>query len=74
MLLKIRYKKTLTYEAFVEVPSGFGQAEILEQAADEADVVDAWKAVEESDSPIEIVAEYGRLPTVRGKDGQTETE
>jgi hypothetical protein len=65
MLLKIRYAKTLTYEACVEVPSGLGRAETLKQAEDAADDQDSWKQVGESDSETEIVEEYGKIPTIR---------
>lgn len=65
MLLKIRYKKTLTYEAFVEIASGFGTYEIGNLASDIADEKDLWKQVDESDSETELVAEYGKIPTIR---------
>ena len=65
MLLKIRYAKTITYEACVEVPSGLGLAETLKQAEDAADDQDSWKQVDESDSETEIVEEDGKIPTVR---------
>ena len=65
MLLKIRYKRTITYEALVEVPSGLGRAEALEQAEDDADWQGSWKEVDESDSETEIVEEQGRIPTIR---------
>ena len=65
MLLKIRYVKTITYEACVEVPSGLGQAEMLKQAEDAADDQDSWKQVDESDSETEIVAEDGKIPAIR---------
>lgn len=65
MLLKIRYRKTITLEAVVEVPSGLSRGEMIAQADDEADQQDAWKEVDESDSPTEIVEEVGRIPTIR---------
>lgn len=67
MLLKIRYKKTITYEAFVELPSGESREDTLAQAMCIADTQDLWRNVEEEGwiDTGEIVAEYGRLPTVR---------
>jgi len=65
MLLKIRYAKTITYEACVEVPSGLGLAETLKRADDEANNQDSWKQVDESDSESEIVGEFGKIPAIR---------
>ena len=65
MLLKIRYKKTITYEAFVEVMSGFSRELMASDASDQADERGLWKPVGEEDSETEIVAEYGRIPTIR---------
>ncbi len=65
MLLKIRFVKTITCEATVEVPSGLAQDELLRQAEDAADNQDTWELMNESDSEIAIVEEYGRIPTIR---------
>ena len=65
MLLKIRYAKTIIYEACVEVPSGLGLAETLKQAEDAADDQDSWKQVDESDSETEIFWEVGKIPAIR---------
>lgn len=65
MLLKIRYAKTIVYEACVEVPSGLDRAEMLKQAEDAADDQDSWVEMGESDSETEIVEEDGRIPTIR---------
>ena len=66
MLLKIRYKKTTTYEAVVEVPSGLDRGKTLALAEDAADEQDMWKPVSEEDLDIEIIEEDGKIPTVRG--------
>lgn len=67
MLLKLRYKKTVTYEAVVDIPSGFSRAQTIALAEDQADEKDLWKPVSESDFEVEIVEEDGRIPTVRGE-------
>ena len=65
MLLKIRYKKITTYEAVVDVPSGFDLGKTLALAEDAADEQDMWKPVSEQDLDIQIIEEDGKIPTVR---------
>lgn len=64
MLLKIRYKRTITYEAFVEVPSGLSREETLVCAMRESDK-NIWREIDSDETEPEIVAEYGRIPTIR---------
>jgi len=65
MLIKIRYQKTITYEAFVEVPSGLSREETFSQAMRRSDKDDLWREVDSDESELEIVAEYGKIPIVR---------
>ena len=65
MLLKIRYKKTITYEAFVEVHRQINAVGTVVVAAGLADHNNLWKQIAEENSKVELIAEYGRLPTVR---------